>query len=239
MSDKFKKEFDDTIDRIKKEIENLAKKIEEYLEKGEVYRAYRTLRSSVLDSLKELKKALDSVVENVKELNMSENELKELASHVGTSIRSIIDRIEDILEKFREYSGGRYIAIWYDFKPFKHFFHEIAGGVGLTVDRILDNVEEFVDRIERSFEDVGKKFSHVVSVRIREKDIEVIDKLVDAGIFKSRSEAVAFFVRKGIEVSREWVEKALEQAKKIKELQQSIRKEIDKDKEDENREENS
>jgi len=37
---------------------------------------------------------------------------------------------------------------------------------------------------------------------------------------------VAFFTRRGIEASKEWIEKALEQAKKIKELQEAIRKEL-------------
>jgi Arc/MetJ-type ribon-helix-helix transcriptional regulator len=56
--------------------------------------------------------------------------------------------------------------------------------------------------------------------------LEVIDQLIDIGIFRSRSEAVAYFVKKGIEASKELIEKALEQAKRIRELRESIKKEF-------------
>ncbi|MEM0371752.1 MAG: ribbon-helix-helix protein, CopG family [Ignisphaera sp.] len=233
MSDKLKKEFDETIDRIKREIESLSKRIDEYMEKGDVYRAYRAWRDGVLNSLKILRKALDHVVENIKEINVSEEELKDFALHIRDSVRDIINRIEELGERIRESRGRRHIHVWYTFKPFKHVFHGIAGAVDLTVDRILDSVEELVENIEKALEDVGKKVTQVISVRIKEQDLEIIDKLVDAGIFKSRSEAIAYFARKGIEASKEWIEKALEQAKKIKELQDSIRKEIDQYREDE------
>ncbi len=66
----------------------------------------------------------------------------------------------------------------------------------------------------------------MVSARIGVKELEVIDQLIDIGIFRSRSEAVAYFVKKGIEASRELVEKASEQAKRIKELRESIKREF-------------
>lgn len=233
MSDRFKKEFDEVVDKIRKEIESVARRVEEYVERGEVYRAYRVWRDSVLDSLRILREALDGIAESIKETNIGEEELKDFALHIRDSVKDIINRIEEVGEKIRVSKGGKYTTIWFGYRPFKHVFHGIAGSVNLTVDRVLDAVEELVEGIEKELEDIGRKVTHVVSVRIRKHDLEVIDRLVEVGVFKSRSEAVAYFAKRGIEASREWIEKALEQAKKIKELQDAIRKEIDQDEEDE------
>ncbi len=232
MSDEFKKELDDVIDKLKKELDDVGKKVEEYLERGEVYRAYKIWRDSVLDSLKILRKSLDRISEGIKGVKMSEEELKNLATYLRDSVRDVMNRIEGIGERIREARGRKGIAVWIHGPPFKHFLREVISGVDLTVDRILESVEELVENIEKSFEDIGKRLTQVVSVRIRDQDLEIIDQLVNVGIFKSRSEAIAYFARRGIESSKEWIEKALEQAKKIKELQESLRKEIEEDKEE-------
>jgi Arc/MetJ-type ribon-helix-helix transcriptional regulator len=89
--------------------------------------------------------------------------------------------------------------------------------------------EDAWKNLEEGFREVTRVVyeSVVVSARLPSKDIEVIDRLVQAGIFKSRSEAVAFFTRKGIEASSEWIKKALEKAERIKELKSSLRSEVE------------
>jgi len=64
-------------------------------------------------------------------------------------------------------------------------------------------------------------------VRIRDEDLKVIDSLVDGGVFRSRSEAVAFFTRKGIECSKEWIEKIRDKLEEIRRLQEEVRSEIE------------
>jgi hypothetical protein len=51
-------------------------------------------------------------------------------------------------------------------------------------------------------------------------------EVVDIDVFKSRGEAVAYFIKKGIEASRELIKKTLEQTEKIRELRESIKKEF-------------
>lgn len=233
MSDKFEEKFRDTIDDIKRRLNFVAKRIEEYLDRGEIYKAYRVWRDAVLDSLKILRKTLDTIVEELKSVKLSEEELQRLTSYIKDGVREIVDRIEDIGDRIRENRNRKIIVTWFGFKPFRHMFHDIIGGVGLTVDRILDSIEKLVEDIEKSVEDIGKRTTQVVSIRVRGQDLEIIDKLVDSGIFRSRSEAISYFARKGIEVSRDWIEKALNQAKKIKELQEEIRREIKQENQDE------
>jgi Arc/MetJ-type ribon-helix-helix transcriptional regulator len=224
MSDDFRRELDELIEKLRRELDEVGRKVEEYLERGEVSKAYRVWRDSALDSLKALRSALDRIGESVKEVKMGEEELRKLASELRDRIREVVDGIEEIGERIRRARGGRSFSIWIWGPP----LDELVRGVDLTIDSILKATEELVRGAERAVEDMGRRITQVVSVRIRDRDLEVIDKLVDAGIFRSRSEAVAFFTRKGIEASREWIEKALEQARRIKEIQESLRKEIEK-----------
>jgi Arc/MetJ-type ribon-helix-helix transcriptional regulator len=223
MSNEFRREFDEVIEKLKRELDEVGRKVEEYLEKGEVHKAYRVWRDITLDSLKALRRFLDRASEGIREAGMTEEELRKLAADLRDRVRDVVDRIERIGERIRKARDGKTFSIWIWGPPFDEFIR----GVDLSMDRIVKATEELVEGIERSIEDFGRRFTQVVSVRIRDRDLEVVDKLVDAGIFKSRSEAVAFFARKGIEASKEWIEKALEQAKRIKEIQESLRKEIE------------
>lgn len=231
LSDDVRKEIQEAIERLKRELEDLSRRVEDYLDRGEVLRAYRVWRDTVLESMRKLRESLDRLGESVKEAKMSEEELRKLAEYLRDSIREATEKIEKIGERIRSARGGRGVALWI-YGPPRQLIHSIASSVNLTIDKILEGVEELVESIERSFEDIGTRLTQVVSVRLRNKDMEVIDQLVDAGIFKSRSEAVAYFTRRGIEASREWIEKALQQVKKIKEIQESLRKEIEERDED-------
>ncbi|MEM3981079.1 MAG: ribbon-helix-helix domain-containing protein [Ignisphaera sp.] len=232
MSEDFKKKFDDILNNVKKELDSISKKVDEHLEKGEVQKAYKVWRDAVLDLLKSLRNALDTIGEEFKDTKFSESDLQDIAKYVREGVREIIDRLEGIGNKIKEFKGRGYLWVWLDFKPIKHVFREVAEGVNLTVDGILNHIEKFVNDLEKTFEDTVRRTTQVVSVRIKEKDLEIVDKLVEAGIFKSRSEAVAFFTRRGIESSKDWIEKALEHARKIKELQEAIRREIEGEEED-------
>lgn len=68
----------------------------------------------------------------------------------------------------------------------------------------------------------------VSSVRLPKTDLELIDALVEAGIFKSRNEGIAFFAHKGIEASRDWLNKVREKIEEIKRLQEEAKKEMEK-----------
>ncbi|MBO3800528.1 MAG: hypothetical protein FGF52_05705 [Candidatus Brockarchaeota archaeon] len=68
----------------------------------------------------------------------------------------------------------------------------------------------------------------VSSVRLPKADLELIDALVEAGIFRSRNEGIAFFAHKGIEASRDWLNKVREKIEEIKRLQEEAKKEMEK-----------
>jgi Arc/MetJ-type ribon-helix-helix transcriptional regulator/ElaB/YqjD/DUF883 family membrane-anchored ribosome-binding protein len=66
----------------------------------------------------------------------------------------------------------------------------------------------------------------ISSVRLPEADLKVIDSLVEAGIFRSRNEAIAFFVHRGIEASKDWLEKINSTLENIRKLQEEAKREI-------------
>ncbi|RLG52479.1 MAG: hypothetical protein DRN96_02580 [Thermoproteota archaeon] len=67
----------------------------------------------------------------------------------------------------------------------------------------------------------------VSSIRIPESDAKLIDFLTEAGVFSSRSEAIAYFTHKGIQASRDWLEKVKDRVKELMEIQEAVRREIE------------
>jgi Arc/MetJ-type ribon-helix-helix transcriptional regulator len=66
--------------------------------------------------------------------------------------------------------------------------------------------------------------SNVVMTRLNNEDLEKIDALVEVEVFKSRSEAAAFFIREGIQARKDLFEKILPTVNKIRELKKQAKK---------------
>jgi hypothetical protein len=70
--------------------------------------------------------------------------------------------------------------------------------------------------------------SNTVMTRVNDENLEVMDKLVDAGVFESRSECAAFFIQAGMEGSKSLLGKVDDTAKKIRDLKEKLKKEMSK-----------
>jgi Arc/MetJ-type ribon-helix-helix transcriptional regulator len=68
----------------------------------------------------------------------------------------------------------------------------------------------------------------VSSVRLPKTDLDLIDALVEAGVFRSRNEGIVFFAHKGIEASGEWLSKAREKLEEIKRLREETKREMER-----------
>ena len=220
MSEDIRKRIDDLLREVDEELDRLTKRMKELIDKGEYRRAYRVWKDESRRFIRYLEDKLEAISDLLEDLD------RDVAEKIMRDVRDRVKKMLDKISVLTERIGVKPPRS----KP------EIRVYVGPLTDMIEDMVESVVDVVETISEEIGDRLERfaeklgtrqVVSVRIREKDLEVIDELVDAGIFKSRSEAIAFFTRKGIEASKQWINKALEQAKKIKELQESIRKELE------------
>jgi len=67
---------------------------------------------------------------------------------------------------------------------------------------------------------------NVVMTRLNDDDLKRIDGLVEVELFKSRSEAVAFFIKEGIQARKDLFESVMSTVEKIKELKEQAKKNL-------------
>ena len=67
---------------------------------------------------------------------------------------------------------------------------------------------------------------NVVMTRLNDDDLKRIDGLVEVELFKSRSEAVAFFIKEGIQARKDLFESVMTTVEKIKELKEQAKKNL-------------
>jgi len=65
-----------------------------------------------------------------------------------------------------------------------------------------------------------------VMTRLNDKDLEQIDALVEVEVFKSRSEAAAFFIKEGMQTRKDLFQKVMSTVNKIRELKKQARKSL-------------
>jgi len=67
---------------------------------------------------------------------------------------------------------------------------------------------------------------NVVMTRLNDDDLKQIDALVEVEVFKSRSEAVAFFIKEGIQTRKDLFQKVMTTVEKIRELKEQAKRSL-------------
>ena len=70
--------------------------------------------------------------------------------------------------------------------------------------------------------------SNVVASRIRDEDLKVIDMLVEAGVFKTRSEAIAYLVSEGIKACRDIIDEVSSTLEEIRRIRRQAEEQIER-----------
>jgi len=70
---------------------------------------------------------------------------------------------------------------------------------------------------------------NVVMTRLNDDDLKNIDALVEVEVFKSRSEAAAFFIKEGVQARKDLFQKVMPTVDKIRELKEQAKKSLAKD----------
>jgi len=73
---------------------------------------------------------------------------------------------------------------------------------------------------------------NVVMTRLDDADLRQVDALVEVEAFKSRSEAVAFFIRQGIQARKDLFDKVMPTVEKIRTLKEQAKQELGKKEQD-------
>lgn len=87
---------------------------------------------------------------------------------------------------------------------------------------------EKVHRIVSSVSEALKERENVVMTRLNDEDLKKIDALVEIELFKSRSEAVAYFIHEGIMARKDLFEKVAPAVEKIRQLKKETRETVEK-----------
>lgn len=177
----------------------------------------RGIREASVNEPRELVEELKDRFEELKEF--FEDSFEEAEDRLD----SFLDRVEDVEEDVRD--------------RVRELRRE---GKKIGTDMMLFKVPE-IKIPEIKIPDVGKMIEEslskawtgvpsmvVSSVRLPQTDLSLIDVLVNAGIFKSRNEGIAFFAHKGIEASQEWLNKVKEKLDEIRMLQEEAKAEMEK-----------
>ncbi len=84
-----------------------------------------------------------------------------------------------------------------------------------------DTVNIVAEATEKTIEEIKKiKKEIVVSVRLDRETMDKVNMLIESGLCKNKSEAVAYLTKQGVEYKRdlfEYLEDKLEELRKIKE----------------------
>ncbi len=97
-------------------------------------------------------------------------------------------------------------------------FREAAKDMKKLLDRGFQDLGAFKDDVE------GKLRQTVIMTRLTKDDADALDLLVEAGLFESRSQSVAYFVHAGLENRAELLEKVRRTAGKISDLRAELQK---------------
>lgn len=105
-----------------------------------------------------------------------------------------------------------------------------SGKKGQDVNKQLKELWQGTTRVGASlgtvFANMADIFSgrdHVLMVRVNEKTLEKVDQLVEAGMFKSRSESTAYLIARGINTDSELFERINEKVSEISKLRDELR----------------
>ncbi|MFW9855949.1 MAG: hypothetical protein ACFFFG_12920 [Candidatus Thorarchaeota archaeon] len=94
-----------------------------------------------------------------------------------------------------------------------------TGGLkGNVKGKILEAIETSLEKLE------GR--NNVVLTRLDDSTMHQLDALIEIGLFKSKSEAVAFFCHEGIAAKRDLFDKIMPTVEKIRELKEQAKQNL-------------
>ena len=85
--------------------------------------------------------------------------------------------------------------------------------------------EKVLQKIREQLEDR----SNAIMTRLNDEDLTQIDALVEIEVFKSRSEAAAFFIKEGMQARKDLLQKVMPSVEKIRELKAQAKKSLVKE----------
>jgi Arc/MetJ-type ribon-helix-helix transcriptional regulator len=87
-----------------------------------------------------------------------------------------------------------------------------------------EDADDIKEKVLMKLDEALEGRSNVVMTRLNDDDLRQIDALVEIEVFKSRSEAAAFFIKEGMQACDDLFQKVTPTVEKIRELKEQARK---------------
>jgi len=100
-------------------------------------------------------------------------------------------------------------------------------GVICATPEDLPNLQN-VEQIVQSIRGVMKERGNVIMTRLNDDALEKIDALVEVEVFRTRSEAAAYFIYEGMKTRQDLFEKVTPTVEKIKQLKHEAKTALEK-----------
>jgi Arc/MetJ-type ribon-helix-helix transcriptional regulator len=98
----------------------------------------------------------------------------------------------------------------------KNVFEEFGDSVGRFATRTFETIKETIDKSLDSR-------NTVLTIRVNEEANKKLNMLVNAGIFKSRSESAAFLIEEGVKHQEKLFNKIAEKLEKIEKIKDELK----------------
>jgi hypothetical protein len=102
-------------------------------------------------------------------------------------------------------------------------FDDIASSVKEVAQKTGDVINKATESIGKAIESALAARDHVVMVRVNDDSLRALDALVQAGIFKSRSESAAFLISEGIRGQQALFDRISERIAEIERLRSELK----------------
>ncbi|MGC9181937.1 M protein [Thermogladius sp.] len=217
----FSEKMKEFLARVRGLVSETEKRFEELYREGREGEAVKALAEGlekIAREIAEISKFLEASLGQARGEGL-EREVEEFKSRIEAELDELRKHIDKVVSEHKGRAAAKAAELS---SAFSKMVEEALRHTARTAEDAFKNLREVFREVTRAVAETV-----VVSARIHSSDLELIDRLVDAGVFKSRSEAVAYFTRKGIEASRDWINRALEQAERIRELKSSLRREVE------------
>lgn len=183
-----------------------------------IRRKVRTLVGYVRDRLREIKVESRKLPRDDREL--VHDLIEDVEDRVNDLIDEVLGKFNDVREAIR--SDMRALQLPAPISSIVKITSTALSDLSRALSEALSDVRSEIEK------GLSKGASSVISVRIPDEDLRIVDMLVEAGVFKSRSEAVAYFTHKGIKSSEELLKKIKERVDELFRLRSELERELGK-----------
>jgi Arc/MetJ-type ribon-helix-helix transcriptional regulator len=99
---------------------------------------------------------------------------------------------------------------------------ELGNQVGKIAAKTAESIKKVIDKALASR-------NTVLTIRVNDESFEKMSKLVDAGLFKSRSESAAFLIQEGIKRREDLFTKIEGKLKRMEKIKEELRSIVEKE----------